>query len=262
MAEETQYSANTGLVSLATANPNLDGTGTMQTVLTAASNGTLVKSVWIKGGTKNGMVRLFIYDGTNAARLVAEIEICAATPICTVNYQEKRLPLDLHLECGYVLKASTDQADPINVIAEGLDWCYYASSVRSDTTKYTATTGTTLISAANSNIDGTGTLGTVLTAAADPSKGCKINSITIKATGNTSPGMVRLFMFDGASKTKLFAEIEVPATIRSYAAKSFSHTLFFENGFYIKRGFSIKASTENAESFVVSAEGDDFDYEA
>jgi hypothetical protein len=48
MAAETQYTANTGMVKISTANSNLDGSGTLGTVLTGASNGTLIKTVTVK----------------------------------------------------------------------------------------------------------------------------------------------------------------------------------------------------------------------
>ena len=63
MAAETQYTANTGKVLISTANSNLDGTGTLGTVLTAASNGTLIKAITVKAqvNTTEGMVRLFLF---------------------------------------------------------------------------------------------------------------------------------------------------------------------------------------------------------
>ncbi|MEK6616874.1 MAG: hypothetical protein AABZ32_12350 [Bacteroidota bacterium] len=68
MAAETQYTANTGMAVISTANGETDGSGTLGTVLTSpasGASGTLVKTVTIKaqGNTTHGMVRLFVYDG-------------------------------------------------------------------------------------------------------------------------------------------------------------------------------------------------------
>ena len=64
MAAETQYTPNTGLATINTANSNVDGSGTLGTVLTADANkkGTFIKSVTVKASTDTaqGMVRLFI----------------------------------------------------------------------------------------------------------------------------------------------------------------------------------------------------------
>lgn len=266
MAAETQYTANTGMVAISTANSNLDGTGTLGTVITAASNGTLIKTVTIKAqtNTTQGMVRLFIYDGTNT-RLLAEVEIPAVTKAAYENSFETTLNLDLELKATYILKASTQNAETFNVIAEGMDWAYYASSVRPESTNYTANTGIGVISTANSNLDGTGTIGTILTAGASGSgwKGCKIDSITIKALVSTTYGMVRLFVQDsGATSTKLLTEVQVPAVTKSGTVRSFINQINFPQGFMIQAGYKIMASTENAESFSISIDAADWKYPA
>jgi len=259
MAAETQYTANTAMVTISTANSNLDGTNAV-TVLTGASNGTLIKSVTIKAidNTTPGMVRLFVYDGTNT-KIIAEVNVPAITKSLRDPAFEFFLPLDYILKSGGILKASTQNAESFNIIAEGLDWAYYGS-VRPESTKYTANTGLTTISTANSNLDGTGTLGTVLTAA---SNGTIIQSITIKAIVSTTPGMVRLFLYDGSNNTKLLTEIPVPYVTKSSTAHSFYARINFNNkDFALKSGWALKASTENAESFNVIAEGLDWVYPA
>ncbi|MCW3071899.1 MAG: hypothetical protein JWO44_1789 [Bacteroidetes bacterium] len=265
MAEETQYTGNTGMVTISTANAELDGTGTMGSVITGASNGTLVKTLTIKAQgdiTAIGMVRLFIYDGTNT-RAIGEIEIPATTKSSRDATFEKTIGLDLNLKSGYVLKASTNLGQTYNVIAFGLDWAYYGSSVRTDTTQYTAATGIGTISTANSNLDGTGTLGTVLTAGTSGGgfKGCKVEAVTIKALVSTSPGMVRLFIQDTSSNKKLFKEVPVPYVNKSASAESFCCVINFEN-LNLAPGYSLLASTQVAESFVVTAEAMNWNYVA
>lgn len=261
MAAETQYTANTGMQTISTANSNLDGTGTLSSaIVTGASNGTLIKSVTVKatGNTTQGMVRLFIYDGTNT-RLVAEIEVPAVTKGANDPAFEVRMETNFALKSGYSLKASTENAESFNVIAEGLDWTYYTSSVRPESTKFTANTGNGQVSTANTNLDGTGTLGTILTAA---SSGTEIQSVTIKGTVNTTAGMIRLFIYDGTN-TKLLSEIPVEATTKSATAHSFSKRITFGgSGFALKSAWLLKASTEKGETFNVVAEGLDWTYPA
>jgi hypothetical protein len=261
MAEETQYTANTGMVTISTANSNLDGSGTLSSaIITGTSNGTLVKTVTIKAiqNTTHGMVRLFIYDGSNT-KLAAEIEIPAVTKSSTDPAFEIMIPVDFALKSGWSLKASTEKAESFNVIAEGLDWEYYASSVRPESINYTSNLGMATISTANSNLDGTGTLGTILTAASD---GTQIQTITIKSQVNTTAGMIRLFLYDG-SNTKLLTEIPVVAITKSATVNSFSRKIDFGGqGFALKSGWILKASTEVAQSFNIIAEGLNWTYPA
>jgi hypothetical protein len=261
MAEETQYTANTGMQIISTANSNLDGTGTLSSaIITGASNGTIVKTVTIKakGNTSQGMVRLFIYDGTNN-KLVSEIEIPAVTQSAIDEAFGITIPVDYALKSGWSLKASTELANAFVVIAEGLNWSYYNTSVRPESSKYTANTAFATISTANSNLDGTGTLGSILTAA---SNGTIIQSVTIKAMVNTTSGMVRLFLFDGTN-TNLLIEIPVNAVTKSASAHSFSSRIdFYGKGFALKSGWVLKASTEKSESINVIAEGLDWVYPA
>lgn len=263
MAAETQYTANTGMVTISTANSNLDGTGTLGTLLTAAANGTLVKSITFKAqaNTTQGMLRLFIYDGSNT-RLVQEIEVPAVTKSAQEPSFETTIQCNFRLMASDVLKVSTQNAETFNVIAQGANWAYYSASVRPESTNYTANTGIGLISAANSNLDGTGTIVNILTAGTTGAgwKGCEIQSVTIKAIVTTTYGMVRLFIYDGTN-TKLLTEIQVPAVTKSGVASSFSRTVMLDK-FELQAGYSLRASTQNAESFVITAEGLDWKYPA
>lgn len=262
MAAETQYTANTAMAPIAEANSNLDGTGAV-TILTGASNGTLIKTVVIKaqGNTTPGMVRLFVYDGTNT-KILAEVEVPAITRSSRDPSFEVTLPLDYTLKSGGILKATTQVGETFIIIAEGLDWAYYGS-IRPESTKYTANTGMATITTANTSLTGSGTINTdmweVLTAA---SNGTILQSVVIKAQGNTTPGMVRLFIYDGTN-TKLFTEIPVPAVTQSGTAHSFSRRIDF-NGrdFALESGWKLRATTEISETFNVIAEGLDWAYPA
>jgi len=247
------------VVTISTANTNLDGTGTLGTVLTAASNGTIIKTVTIKAqvSTTQGVVRLFVYDGTNT-KLIAEVLIPAVTKSGTTDPAfETTIPLDFYLKASWVLKASTQNAEAFNVIAEGMNWAYYASA-RPDTTKNTANNSGVTISTANTNLDGTGTIGDAYTAA---SNGGNIQSITISSPDTTADGMIRLFLYDGTN-TKLWKEILVPAITPSATMPAFNYKIKFDNGFALKSGWHLKASTQNAATFYVVTESLEWAYPA
>jgi hypothetical protein len=255
MAEETQYTANNGMATISTANSNLDGSGTIGTVLTGASNGTLIKSVWIKAQTttSQGMVRLFITGGGNT-RLLQEIYVPAVTPSATDRSFEVKLNLNYTLQSGYVLGASTEQANTFGIVAEGMDWTYYSGGVRSDSTQYTAITGLGSLSVANAKLDGTGTIVSLFNYHA--AKGITIEAVTIKATVNTTPGMIRLYLQDsGATKTILFTEVHVPSNTKSGKVNAFEYTIAFEDDFELQDNYSLFASTEKGESFKVTVVG-------
>jgi len=260
MAAETQYTANTGMVQISTANSALDGSGTLGTVLTAASSGTVIKSVIVKAITNvtEGMVRLFIDDNNSTKELLLEIPVPTITKASINKSFETRIELNFFLKSGYLLRASTQNAETFNVIAEGLDVTYCSSGVRMDTTKYTTNTGTVIISTANSNLNGTGTLGAAYTAGASGTyKGSKIASITIKSRVSVTAGMVRLYL-DNLTTKFCFAEIEIPTVTKSATDSSFQYVSLEE--FNLQAGYKIHASTENGESFHVMAEGNDWNY--
>lgn len=120
--------------------------------------------------------------------------------------------------------------------------------------KYTANTGVATISTANSNRDGSGSVVSVITGA---SSGTLVRTITIKSTENTTSGMVRLYCYN-ASDTFLFAEVNVRATTKSSEDHSFYAILNLN--FKLASGNQIMASTEKAETFIITADGLDWTY--
>jgi hypothetical protein len=263
MAAETQYTANTGCVTISTANTNLDGTGTLGTVLTASSAagmlGCLIKTITIKaqGNTTQGMIRIFV-SGGGATELISEVPVPAITKSGTDISYEAHIKIDYAIKAGYILKAATQNAETFNVIAEGLDWKYYSGSVRPESTNYTANTGLGQVSVANSNLDGSGTLATILTAA---NNGTLIQTLQVKAIVSSTAGMVRLYIYNGVTNF-LYAELKVNAVTKSGTAPSFAHPLLFLNDFALQSGYLIKASTQNGETFNVIAEGANWTYPA
>jgi len=259
MAAETQYTANTGMATISTANSNLDGTGDIIDVITGASNGTLIRTVTIiaSQSTTKGVIRLFV-DDTKNSYLLKEIEVDAITVAATVPAFEKTILLNFKLEATWVLKASTEKGETFNIIAEGLNWTYYAASVRAETTQFAHCSTAVTIATANSNRDGSGTMGTVLV-----SSGINLIAITIKALQTTTEGMVRLFLYNNSTgQTRLFKEIPIGAVTASATQPSFYYKLVFEDFFALKSGWYLKASTQNAESFSVIPEALNWSYPA
>lgn len=120
MATAAQYAATVqnAQAQISTANTNRNGTGTIGTVMTGATNGTRIDDIYIvaTGTTTAGVVRLFISDGTNI-RLWQEILVSAITPSTTVQvWSYTLLNQALILESGWSLQASTNNAETFNVI--------------------------------------------------------------------------------------------------------------------------------------------------
>jgi hypothetical protein len=111
----------------------------------------------------------------------------------------------------------------------------YASTVR---------TAQAQVSVANTARNGTGTIVTVFTAG---SSGSRIDDIYITATGTTTAGVVRLFLNDGTN-TYLFEEILVTAITPSTTVQVFQFTQL-NLGLILANGWSLRASTNNAETF-------------
>lgn len=126
MASAPVYSATpkTPMVSIATANTNRDGTGTVGTVMTAGASGSRVGSVTVTaaGTTTAGVVRLFVSnDGGTTKLLIAEILVSAITPststaVFTSTWTPPGGALQLVATNG-ILYASTHNAETFNVFA-------------------------------------------------------------------------------------------------------------------------------------------------
>lgn len=100
------------------------------------------------------------------------------------------------------------------------------------------------ISTANTSRDGTGTITSVMAAAAT---GTRIDDITIAATGTTTAGFVRLFKHNGTTAF-LWKEISVSALTPSGTVSAFTAQLK-NQALVLETGWSLRASTNNAETF-------------
>lgn len=103
------------------------------------------------------------------------------------------------------------------------------------------------VSTANPNINGTGTIVDLATGSAN---GSRIDSIYVKAVGNTTDGMIRFFLWDGAAYD-LIHEVGIPTTTGDALTPFFATTVRLPQ-MYLKTGWKIGASTEKAESFNIA----------
>ena len=121
----------------------------------------------------------------------------------------------------------------------------YASTVRAATVALAAT--------ANTVRDGTGTITSIFLAGVS---GSRIDDIYIISTGTCTAGVIRLFISNGTTFF-LWQEILVTATTPSTTQAVWSYTLL-NQGLAIPTGYSLRASTNNAEAFniMVTRAGD------
>lgn len=120
---------------------------------------------------------------------------------------------------------------------------------------YTATPRTerATISVANTNRDGTGTIVNLFTAGAN---GSRVERITICATGTTTAGMIRFFLYDGTN-FDLWREVSVTAITPSGTVIAYYFQIS-NLAFILSSGKSLRVATNNAETFKIIAEGGDF----
>jgi hypothetical protein len=118
--------------------------------------------------------------------------------------------------------------------------------------------GLVAISTANTNRDGTGTLGDVITGATD---GTRVDRIVIKAGGTTTNGMVRVYLYNGVN-TMLWDEVFVPAITASNTTATFKAVVtspdMMSPMVVLASGQKIQVSTVQAETFYVTAHGSDY----
>jgi hypothetical protein len=112
------------------------------------------------------------------------------------------------------------------------------------------------VSAANTNRDGTGTIVTIATAGGS---GSKVERIVVQAAGTTTTGFVRLYVHDGTN-ARLIREVPVTAATPSGSVAAFRAEVdlsFPSQIFVMQSGYSLRASTHNAETFNIIAVGAD-----
>lgn len=110
---------------LAAANTNRDGTGTLVDVVSAGSLGSRLDKVRVcaSGTTTAGVIRLFVFDGTNSY-LVREILVSAATPGTAQDVWAQDIDLDglVLTNNTWKLRASTHNAEAFKIFVKGGDF--------------------------------------------------------------------------------------------------------------------------------------------
>lgn len=126
MADSPQYTAipRLAMIQCSAANGNADGTGTMGAgEFQSGANGSRIDRVIIKavGVTTAGMIRLFAFKGADKG-LLAEFEIKAVARSKSVAGYEGIADLELQVPTGWIVRAATENAEPINVFLMGGDY--------------------------------------------------------------------------------------------------------------------------------------------
>jgi hypothetical protein len=120
-------------------------------------------------------------------------------------------------------------------------------------------TAVAVVSTANTNRDGTGTLATIVSgatrdmAASPPlAGGTRVDALAVAATGTTTAGMLRLFLHDGTN-ARLLAEVPVAAVTPSATLAAWAVRLTKESCDFmpivLAPGASLRMGTHNAETF-------------
>ncbi len=122
-SSQQKYTAVSGAVNVQTANTNLDGSGTLSTLITGANEGTVVKTIAIKavGSNAQGMIRLFIQRGQTAF-LWREIPVPAQVQSATVPGYQTTIRLSYLLRTGDIMSVTTENSENWNFVAEGVTW--------------------------------------------------------------------------------------------------------------------------------------------
>jgi hypothetical protein len=110
------------------------------------------------------------------------------------------------------------------------------------------------LSAANTGRDGTGTVVTVFSAGAS---GSVVNLVRAVAGGTVTAGVVRIFMHNGSAYF-LLKELIIPATTPSTSVETYSFDYQPVVPLQLPSGWSIRCSTNNAETFYVTVNGADY----
>ena len=113
---------------VSTANTNRDGTGTIVDIITGVAAGTRINKITVKavGTTTAGMVRIYLFDGTNT-RLYYESAVSAITAgASTKTFTEIILFNDSDApilpSSSAKIQASTHNAETFNIFVEGGDY--------------------------------------------------------------------------------------------------------------------------------------------
>lgn len=112
------------------------------------------------------------------------------------------------------------------------------------------------ISAANANRTVTGITG-LTSVRAGGTFGTRIDRVRIQATGTTTAGIIRLWLYSGSGNAQLRHEELVSAVTPSPTLAAYNTEIVFDD-LLIPAGWTLYASTEKAETFNIIAHGGDY----
>lgn len=113
--------------------------------------------------------------------------------------------------------------------------------------------GAATVSTADTNMVSPASPPNILTAG---TAGSRINAVILQALGTTTPGIVRLWLFDGTAYS-LIREVPIAAVVPSAAVPAFQTIVTFDH-FSIPTGYSLRASTTIAQAVRVIAMAADY----
>lgn len=109
------------------------------------------------------------------------------------------------------------------------------------------------ISTADTSRTAPSNVGTLVTAG---SSGSRVDEISITAAGTSTANVVRIFLYNGSTYF-LKEEVLVTATTPSASVPAFTTTLRYDS-FVIPNAWSVRVTTNNTETYHVTAFGGDF----
>lgn len=121
-----QFNSVSANIAIFAANPAIDGTGTITTLITgAAANGTILDTVQIQSRDANiarGMIRFFIRTGVGGTwRLFKEVPVYATNTQTLIGLYNETINFDLPIAAGDFIGVTTENASNFNFIAFGYD---------------------------------------------------------------------------------------------------------------------------------------------
>ena len=255
--------AVTGIATISIPNPNLDGTGSITTVINGGTDGVMVRSVTIQAiqPVTTGAVRLYITSPGGVNVLYKEISIPNTPALDNTPIPAPILPMftvmlvgGLKLPNNFALSASTQNAESFKIIAEGLQWTYPTTLPDSPSNfiQEVAAAGVDIITVGNVSLDGSGNI-TALYQALPSANGARIKSITIKALQSTNVGMIRIFVGPNTSSYSLLKEISIPQAAQSGFDPSLK--LVVDLDYNIQSSYYIGVSTQIGQKFAITLEG-------
>lgn len=122
---------------------------------------------------------------------------------------------------------------------------------------YVATPKSPCVAIALASTARDGTSGTLYSLYTAPASGARIDDISVEATGTTTTGMLRFYIFNGTTHF-LIMEVPVTANVPTGTSKAFSVSLT-NLGLVLQSTYVLKVSSQNAEAFHVAVtRGGDF----